>query len=85
MIEPIKELYFGKKKLKITGNYSVRIDQTVVIEPRSIPEAKIDQFVAEQKKADKVAVKSYYGVPPKELAGPYVMKKVHGLLILGKE
>ncbi|MCP3031912.1 hypothetical protein LF817_11205 [Halobacillus sp. A1] len=84
-IEPIKELYFGKKKLKIHGRYSVRIDNTIVIEPSDAPEEQIDQYIGEQKKADKVSVKSYYGVPPRELPGPYVMKKSLGLLILGKE
>ncbi|MFG6149282.1 hypothetical protein [Halobacillus sp. B23F22_1] len=84
-IEPIKELYFGKKKLKISGKFSVRIDNTIVIEPSTAPEAKINQYIIENKKADKIAVKSYYGVPPRELTGPYVMKKMHGLLVLGKE
>ncbi|MCP3026509.1 hypothetical protein [Halobacillus sp. A5] len=84
-IEPIKELYFGKKKLKISGRFSVRIDDTIVIEPYKAPEAKINQYIGENKRADKVAVKSYYGVPPRELNGPYFMKRMHGLLVLGKE
>ncbi|MGI8315493.1 hypothetical protein [Halobacillus mangrovi] len=78
----ITRLFLDQDELSIFGRYSVRLDQTIVIEPvRQLTETTFKRIMDTKPTISKIRIKNPDVKPFLEYPGPYTFKRVHGVLV----
>ncbi|MBH0230864.1 hypothetical protein [Halobacillus yeomjeoni] len=78
----LSRLFLDMEELSVFGRYSVRIDQTIVIEPkRQLTETTFRRIQETKPVIHHISIKDAEVKPFLEFKGPYRFKKVNGVLV----
>ena len=78
----LTKLILDQKELSITARYSVRIDQTIVVEPlKQITEDTFKRILTSKSIIQSVGIHSPERSSLLKFEGPYIFERLNGILI----
>ncbi|MGP4061247.1 hypothetical protein [Halobacillus sp. H74] len=81
----MEKLVLDDEELSILARYSVRVDQTIVVEPlKRLTEDTVNRILENNSTVKKVGIQASDLSSPLTFEGPYMFKRVNGILIFNR-